>query len=159
MSFASGQRENVFKSQLLLQGSSSRGRCEAACRCLPAASFGIFFFFLLPSLLPPRLPPLERKQEVAAAGSLGCRVLTVLRLVLRAVVLQLLAAAVAALAGLQRLLEETLGLHDGGGLLLGQQDVGRRTAAARGERKQGRRRFWIFKSGKKTKQNKTCLRH
>lgn len=118
-----------------------------------------FFFFFLPSLLPPRLPPLERKQEVAAAGSLSCRVLTVLRLVLRAVVLQLLAAAVAALAGLQRLLEETLGLHDGGGLLLGQQDVGRRTAAARGERKQGRRRFWIFKSGKKTKQNKTCLRH
>lgn len=73
--------------------------------------------------------PLECKQEVASAGSWR-RELTVLCLVLRAVVLQLLAAAVAALAGLQRLLEETLGLHDGGGLLLGQQDVGRRTAAA-----------------------------
>lgn len=66
----------------------------------------------------------------AAGSPLGQ--LTVLRLVLRAVMLQLLAAAVAALAGLQRLLEEALGLHDGGGLLLGQQDVGRRTAAARG---------------------------
>lgn len=101
---------------------------------------GFFFFFALVASSSVS-PPLERKQEVAAAGSLCCRVLTVLRLVLRAVVLQLLAAAVAALAGLQRLLEETLGLHDGGGLLLGQQDVGRRTAAARGEGKEDRKRL------------------
>lgn len=47
-----------------------------------------------------------------------------LRFVLCAVVLQLLAAAVAALSGLQRLLEQAFRLHDGGGFFLGQQDVG-----------------------------------
>lgn len=65
------------------------------------------------------------------------RRLTVLSLVLRPVVLQLLAAAVTPFAGLQRLLEQALGLHDGGSLLLGQQDVRRGTAGGnRGVRTQ-----------------------
>lgn len=62
----------------------------------------------------------------------GC-VLTVLGFVLRAVVLQLLAAAVAALSGLQRLFEQTLRFHDGGGFFLRQQDVRRGTAAGEEE--------------------------
>lgn len=53
--------------------------------------------------------------------------------VLRAVVLQLLAAAVAALPGLQRLFEQALRFHDGGGFLLRQQDVRRGTAAGEEE--------------------------
>lgn len=60
-------------------------------------------------------------------------VLTVLGFVLCAVVLQLLAAAVAALASLQRLFEQTFRFHDGGGLLLRQQDVGGGTTAGEEE--------------------------
>lgn len=67
----------------------------------------------------------------------GC-VLTVLGFVLRAVVLQLLAAAVAALSGLQRLFEQTLRFHDGGGFFLRQQDVRRGTAAGGEEEGGGR---------------------
>lgn len=52
--------------------------------------------------------------------------------------LQLLAAAVAALAGFQRLLEQALGLHDGGGFFLGQQDVRRRTTSAGDGRRDNR---------------------
>lgn len=58
-------------------------------------------------------------------------VLTVLGFVLRAVMLQLLAAAVAAFSSLQRLFKQTLCFHDGRGLFLRQQDV--RCGTATGE--------------------------
>lgn len=55
--------------------------------------------------------------------------LTVLGFILRPVMLELLAAAVAALPSFQCLFKQTLSLHDGGGLLLRQEDVRRGTAA------------------------------
>lgn len=67
-------------------------------------------------------------------GPLGfhrCRrhlILTVLGFVLCAVVLQLLAAAVAAFSSLQRLFKQTFCFHDGCGFFLRQQDVCRGAA-------------------------------
>lgn len=56
-------------------------------------------------------------------------ILTVLCLILCTVMLELLAAAVAALSSFQSLFKQPLSLHDGSGLLLCQQDVRCRTAA------------------------------
>lgn len=53
--------------------------------------------------------------------------------VLRAVMLQLLAAAVATFSSLQRLFEQTFCFHDGRGFFLRQQDVRRGTAAGEEE--------------------------
>lgn len=51
-------------------------------------------------------------------------ILTVLGFILCTVMLQLLAAAIAALSSFQRLLEQALGLHDGRRFFLREQDVG-----------------------------------
>lgn len=74
----------------------------------------------------------------ASLGGAAAAVLTVLGLVLCAVVLQLLAAAVAALPRLQRLFKQAFCFHDGGGLLLRQQDVGGGTATGEEEHRHHR---------------------
>lgn len=89
-----------------------------------------------------------------------CTLLTVLSLILRSVVLKLLAASVAALSCLQGLFEELLCLHDGGSLLLCQQDVCCRTAERNRERicggKNDSRRWhsWKIKQG----ETSTCTK-
>lgn len=59
--------------------------------------------------------------------------------VLCAVMLQLLAAAVAALSGFQRLFKQAFRLHDGRGFFLRQQDVGGGTTSGEEEKLQSGR--------------------